>query len=387
MFLARGAIVSALLSLPTACAEPADGGPAPGIVLLQNGNLLRGVVQRLDDHYRVEMAGGELLVRIEQVEMICQSVDEVYEKRRASRAASSADTHLELARWCMRLDMYEHAERELEDARAIDPGHRRLPLLERQLDQLVKLTARKLALPGGPTSATVSHPVSPGEARGEAPVADTKDLDKAPKWARALFVRQVQPLLVHSCATAGCHQPGAAGGQFPLDRLALDGAGHPDVTLRNLSATLSHINWEYPEQSRLLVQAISAHGGAQEKRLAPLPPHKLAVLRMWVEQMVLAGQRVNGSEQMAAELTAADSLEAGLATTEPAAAQVQLARYEQQDPFDPGFFNQRYAAAPGAAPESKAATHRGPPFLAVPGLAIPSAPLTPPPAPTPPRLE
>ncbi|MCH2114314.1 MAG: hypothetical protein MK171_05310 [Pirellulales bacterium] len=349
LMLLAAVAVSNLLT-PTARAEPSDqGGSVPDVVVLKNGNLLRGKVLRLDDHYRVEVPGGELLVRIEQVEMICQSLEEVYQKRRASRVVSSADTHLELARWCMRFELHAHAGRELDDARAIDPDHQRIPFMERQLAQLIKLAARAQRLAAVPAKANASQE---WEGEVEPAPAETGDLEKAPKWARALFVRQVQPVLVQSCATSGCHQPEASDGLYPLDRLAVEGAGHPEVTLRNLSATLSQIDWETPEQSRLLQQALSAHGGADGKQWRTLPPHKLALLQMWVEQMALA-QKKSVTEALAVEPRETKTLESVPSATRPVAEPIQLTGYQQGDPFDARAFNDRYAAvsASPSAPE------------------------------------
>ncbi|MCG8451310.1 MAG: hypothetical protein MI725_17230 [Pirellulales bacterium] len=347
------------LSLPTVGSEPVvDGQAVPGLVVLDNGNVVRGQVQLLGDHYLVKLSGGELRIPTEQVEMFCRDLNEAYQKRRASRTATSADAHIDLARWCMRYDLHDHAARELTDAREIDPDHRRLPLFERQLQQLVKLAARTPS----------SRPSQQAETSAEPTEVELKTLDKAPKWARALFVRQVQPLLVHSCATAGCHQPGATGGDFQLNRLATDGVGHPQLTLRNLASTLAQIDWQSPEESRLLQQALTAHGGAEEKQRALLTPHKLRLLRLWVEQLAMADQIRESKEMLAAAPTGDNPLQPASSEKKKAAEPIELARYEQRDPFDADFFNRRYAQRPAALAATPSLPSPGaPPPLATPG--------------------
>lgn len=361
------------LPTPAAYAQPVEGGPAvPGLVVLQNGNVVRGNIQSLRDHYRIELPGGQLRIRTEQVEMFCKDLDEAYRERRANRTASSADSHLELARWCMRYDLHAHAARELEEARTIDAEHSRLPLLERQLKQLVKIYARSEPVPARVTLSA--------EELVEQQQLDEEALAKAPKWARVLFVRQVQPLLVHSCATAGCHQPGSSTEDFQLDRLAIDAAGHPDVTQRNLAATLTQIDWDSPGQSQLLQRAITAHGESGARQLETISPHKIKLLQMWVEQLAAVNQASAATKMIAAKpipFTPTAPTTSGNSTISPAdqtPEKVMLTGFVERDPFDAGFFNSRYGGqqvadrAVGASSAAEGLDFLTPPFAAAPAL-------------------
>ncbi|MGI9430223.1 MAG: hypothetical protein ACR2NM_16295, partial [Bythopirellula sp.] len=248
--------------------------PVEGFLVLRNGNILRGRVQQQGEHYHVYMPNGKLQVREQQVEMFCQNLDEAYQRRRESRAGSSADSHLDLAAWCLRHDLLDYAHSELQAASLIDPHHDRLALLQRQLKSVIRMAElhkqQQLA----------EQIVAP-----EPEPLDPASLEKAPPWARALFVRQIQPIMVHSCAAGGCHQAGTAS-EFQLNRLAIDGAGHPDATLRNLAATLKQIDWEAADESDLLKQAQRAHGSGSSSK--PMPMHKLQVLQGWIAQLTEA---------------------------------------------------------------------------------------------------
>ncbi len=332
-------LASGNLILPPAVAQPVAGGPAQvGLVVLENGNVVRGNIRLLEDHYRVEFPGGELRVKVKHVEMFCKDLDQAYQQRRENRTATSADAHLELARWCMRYDLHDQAARELEDARSIDSEHRKLPQLDRQLKQLVKLAARTRL-----TNTVVSP--SPEEVAQQQQL-DEKILKKAPQWARVLFVRQVQPMLVHSCATAGCHQPGSSQENFQLDRLAIDAAGHPHVTQHNLAATLAQIDWDAPEQSQLLQQAHAAHGKAEKTSPGPLPPHKMKLLKMWVEQLATVHRAQTEIDLLASKRDKILPDKTATPPLEKMPEKVQLTGYTQQDPFDAAFFNSRYGQKP-----------------------------------------
>jgi len=328
-----GGMGGAVYGLPVAVAQPPGGETAAsGLLVLRNGNVLRGSVLRLADHYRVRMPHGQMQVPVDQVEMFCHNLDEAYERRRRNRTGRNADSHLELARWCLRHELLGHAARELLDIRTMDPGHRQLPMLERQLRQALRQ----------------SHPKRPQPVAAHKPTAlppevDRKALKHAPPRDRALFVRKIQPLLIHSCATTGCHQPNSSS-SFQLNRFALDGQGHPDTTLRNLAATLAYVDWQAPEQSTLLERARSAHGAEQASQSHALQARKYHLLQSWIEQLA-----VDDPTRAAAELPVNSE-----GRPEKSPGEMQPSGLRPVDPFDPEIFNRRVAARSEAEVESGA---------------------------------
>ena len=335
-----------------------DSESVVGILVLRNGNVLKGKIQRLADFYRIKFPRSELQVPVGQVDMFCHNLDEAYERRRLQRTGSSADSHVELARWCLRHNLLEYAARELLDARSIDPDHRQLLLLERQLQLALRNRAasRLVPEPGAATTPTDD---------------DLELLESVPDWARTLFVRQIQPLLVDSCATSGCHQPGSSE-SFHLNRLAPEGAGHPATTMSNLVATLAQLDLESPAKSKLLERAKTAHGakslsqnqlggiqrpepshqtraarpngfGTYSKSTLPpqaLEPHRFQMLLTWVEQLSLAKSNAEVKEiELVSHRTGGpvDALPLIRRALDESAAR-------PADPFDPEQFNKRFAA-------------------------------------------
>lgn len=339
-------------------AEPVDG-----ILVLRNGNILRGKVQQLGEQYHVYLPNGKLQVRAAQVEQVCENLESAYQHRRKTRGGSSADSHLELAAWCLRHDLFDHAQAELREAQTTDPDHPRLGFLERQLKLSLKLVAREKE-----QQAAARIPTAPVE-----PLDETK-LEKAPQWARALFVRQIQPLVVHSCATSGCHQSNS-GENYKLNRLAVDGAGHPEATLRNLAATLEQIDWESAKQSSLLERARKAHGS--ESASTPLPMHKLKVLEGWITQLADAHQRASEIkllppvvEVAALKTTVGPILNPPVQTPPEQPGQVRQASFAPADPFDPSAFNQRYVTEAASLTQETGTpieTHNSVPHVLAPG--------------------
>jgi hypothetical protein len=90
-----------------------------------------------------------------------------------------------------------------------------------------------------------------------------EDLDRMlralPPAAIESFSTSIQPLLISSCAAAGCHGS-ASKGNFSLIRVPLDRFSSRRLTQRNLQATLSWIDFQNPQQSRLMAVVSQPHG-------------------------------------------------------------------------------------------------------------------------------
>jgi hypothetical protein len=95
------------------------------------------------------------------------------------------------------------------------------------------------------------------------------------------FTRKVQPLLVNSCTTSGCHHP-ASEQSFQLDRAVLHGLSNRRSTLRNLVATLELVNRDAPQQSDLLAIPRRTHGGMQRPLIGPRQEAQLVQLVDWI---------------------------------------------------------------------------------------------------------
>ncbi len=347
-----GAVV-AMAAAPVVAAEPA----VQGVLVLRNGNVLTGAVRPGGDYYRVESAGASLQVPASQVEMACRDLDEAYEMRRSARAGTTADSHIELARWCLRQNLLDQAVRELVDARTLDPSHPALAPLELQLEQIIQLKADGRAASHKPPriAAAARRPTSASA------VATPSEFDLSLE-ARTGFVRSIQPMLIHMCATAGCHQPGGAQ-QLQLDRWALTGNGNATLVRRNLAAVVQQIRQDDPESSPLLALARQEHGGASGKPSVPLAPLQATMLVEWIN--AAAGVKPTESVETEAPSDPASTADdadqpapkraSSLPSPPSAVAPSQPAPFVPRDAFDPEIFNRRVASQ-AAATEPAAAS-------------------------------
>jgi hypothetical protein len=373
-------------------AEPnrAENAPAvasdDGVLLLNDGGVLRGRVAHVGDRYVVTGAMSRLEVAANKVALACASLTAAYEQQRRQLPYDTPEAHLGLADWCLRYDLLPQAGHELAEARRLDSRNIKLDLLQRRLDVATQAaTPRK----------TVDDAAEEGNQQSAEEVARLEAIaSQLPTGAVERFTRKVQPILVNNCTTAGCHQ--VAGKQvFQLDRAVLHGLSNHRSTLNNLAATLALVNRSAPQQSPMLTIPRSEHADMKQPILGSRQDQQFRQLEEWValvtgtpmpEEDKLAtskpGADVGGkrgttakrrgktnSSQTArteAEPPAADAQQTGTANGEPRSgvvqasydeplpfqqlrerkrAAVQLKSWEPKDAFDPEIFNRQYPSS------------------------------------------
>jgi hypothetical protein len=249
------AVVSILLAFATATGAAMAQTPglplAPreGVVLLRNGHVLRGMVTHTGDQYTVTVAGGEIRLKDDAVELVCADLEEGYRRKHDDIQQGKVQDRLDLAQWCIRHELLGYAARELSDAIAADPKHPRIALVERQL----KLARERPAPAVGSAAALDASP-------------SNDDLDRLmrglPRGTAETFANTIQPLLLNTCTAAGCHGPQSENG-LRLLRIPLGKTPSRRLTQRNLYAVLATIDHDDPPASRLLTAPIAPHGTAK----------------------------------------------------------------------------------------------------------------------------
>jgi hypothetical protein len=264
--------VAVLVAASLAQQPETVSGRAEGVVLLRNGRILQGEIVLDGDRYEVSVPGGRISVKAADVALCCRSLEEVYQQRRAGLCLASARDCVELAQWCQRHGLVEHAAEELARAEAIEPNHPLISLLRRGLELAKSVPAVQ------PPSV---------EVRGQD--FSTADLDRMvremPPGTVESFAEIVQPLLVNRCTAAACHGPSSTTG-FSLLRSAPGQPPSRRLTQRNLGAVLDQIDRENAAASRLLTAAIRAHGSAESPVFGSQNASQYQQLVDWVFRVV-----------------------------------------------------------------------------------------------------
>ncbi len=342
------------------------------VVLLHNGAVFEGAVERTADAVVVEGDGSYVRLRAADVAMVAESPVAAYEWKRGQmgKGGLTAIDHLELADWALQSRLWPQAARELLDARQLTPGSPRLQLLERRLDEALRIAAV--------AEAPVQQPERPQPASIE---TDPGPAARAtlPEGALEQFTRRIQPVLLNGCATSGCHGADPVGG-FALDVAPLRGYGDIRSTQRNLQLTLQLINLTQPGESKLLTMARGPHAGVTPisgqrredilQRLAAwiddiavynapptpeaapgaAPPVATAAPSTAFQSLSQPAETMSPPENPAlegsAEVSAEPDWEAIVAAANAKPAEVKrgvvLERVGPRDEFDPAVFNTRY---------------------------------------------
>lgn len=326
-------------------------------MLLANGSLLEGKIQREPEAVVVQQGEDVIRLRASDVVETADSKLSIYEKLRGryQEAEPTAEDHRRLADWAMTNELLPQAALELLKARRLEPSSRRLLLLERRLDEMVRRPAKPSSPPEAPQEAPPQPANQPAEPAEEMP------LPRMPEGSLEHFTRKIQPVLLNACSR--CHR-GEADDSFPLDASWLHGYGTPKTTEKNLRAALSAIDLGSPEASPLLEAARGPHAGESPlagphhdelvERLAawaygigqlnvselpPAPPEaQLATSRDRIMDSAVTKTTAIRETQVEAATVEAPFPE----TPEPLQRGLKLRRVGPRDEFDPAIFNEQF---------------------------------------------
>lgn len=381
-----------------------EAGAEPlGVLLLRNGSLFRGRISHVGDRYSVLLAANtEVRFAALDVAFHGATLDDAYRFKRSQLPPGKVDARLDLAEWCLRHSLLRQAAEETTIALRLEPNHPRIPGLEARIEAF-------MSRPSTTASATQT-PLVPGEKSSQSTAAATgrdtgiggeltvsrgsvaetpATLEQLESMARELptgtlerFTSVVQPMLVNRCGANNCHGP-SGNTDYRLLRLSLGANATRRYTLRNLHATLRHVDRDSSADSVLLTMAARPHGGSAAAPLPASDAGQANVLRNWVQLAAqlrtspapariasgdsrplqsLPGPAWNGtvesdsrkasyaretSSQSGSTTGVADSANASTAGASPVinvdARDVGTA--VPGDPFDPEIFNRRFGTA------------------------------------------
>jgi hypothetical protein len=358
----RLAILLALL-LPASLAsqlcaqELANLSPQAGLLVLRNGQLLRGEITKAGDNYIVTIGvGGEVKIAAKEVEAQCADIEAAYDYKLRRLSGDGAAPHLDLAEWCLRHNLHRHCAEQLSLALAAEPENKRIVAIDRRLQLALQAPAT--------TKATQSNSTIVSADQLE------KTLRELPKGSLERFSTIVQPILNNRCATSHCH--GATSpSEFVLLR-APAGLNSPQrFTQRNLYAVLQFVDRNDPLNSPLFTKPQSPHGSGTTAAFDARNRAQLQELQTWLEQIAYRKEspppatidpqsaqlttplRATPGERSSDGVTtaSAETPSTGVvppkaspsATTPVAAPSPANKAWQPRDPFDAEIFNRRYS--------------------------------------------
>lgn len=341
------------------CASSLVSATEPQVVVLNNGNIFEGRVQfdRNSDRYIVTKGPWYTIhVPRDTVDFVARNPRHAYAIKKKRISPNHVGQHVRLAQWCMRNDFEYLAAETLVHIIRLDPHHSSIDALEQQL--------MSRAQPKPESNSGTVQPVSYHHAQA---ASTESELPPLPPNSVAHFTRAIQPLLMNRCGQAACH------GNASTNDLRLweqrNGRIPKALTWKNLRSVLQQVDHDSPNDSPILLRALTAHGPAKRPPFEPHETKQFQRLQHWVVEATLgesataqvvtepvsfAGHtegiapaqgmsealarlyRESGAEVPAAHsATQAGGFEAAASAN---SGDVELAG---QDPFDPAEFNAR----------------------------------------------
>ena len=287
---------------PDLTGDTADTDLDLRVILLEDGRFFRGYVTEEATRYLVqELSGSEIVLPKKRVATVCRTLREAYEWQKRHELPGIGES-IRLAGWCIQQRLWSAAGEELLMAESLSPNHPQLPQLCRQLQDALRKSGdmgdTTIAASGSSAesgisvvSATVSNPLPSASTIPTTAAAisgprhpDADDLlamkSRIPPECMTQFVRDIQPMLVSTCTTSGCHLR-TGGDGFALMKPGQDGTYTPRTTERNMYAAIQWVDRDTPMSSPLLVAATTAHGNQKSASFSPRTADSLRRLAEW----------------------------------------------------------------------------------------------------------
>jgi len=263
-----------LLAIAAICGDARAADDEP-LVLLTNGNILRGIAEIQGDAIILNREdGNKLRLRRDQVLHIATTVEELYRYRSQKRSNHNSASYIDDAKWCLRHGLIAGAEAELSHLVSLDPSHPEVSRIQRQIASAkVPHAKAPLVLPTAPPEHVIV-----GRAES-APMPD--GISPA---SVAAFTSRVQPMLINRCGNAGCHRTGGET-SWQLSHLGVNVRVSARMTQRNLIAVLNHVNMEDPFSSELLKYSKTPHASGNFSPAGHSVQSAEATLREWLSQL------------------------------------------------------------------------------------------------------
>ena len=265
-------------SPPAATPSPAT----PSVLLLTNGRLLQGPINRDGDHFVITQNGGEIRFHHNQVEDVFSKLIDVYKYKLDQVPPNDPDEHMKLARWCLGQNLTNEARTELQTVLNFSPTSNDAKLMlaainasearaaaRPQVDPALVQTAGQMPTPTGKDDARPAEIDTnvlrlAGKEFTAVGLPVIFDLPPAIAVKRAQqFTQVVHRVLQESCAK--CHNEKYQG-NFQLVEVKKRHDFTADVIRANLDATLKLIDRANPSRSELLSTCLIPHGNGPNKK-------------------------------------------------------------------------------------------------------------------------
>jgi len=207
----RATLIVALCACSFFSAQSAVGQSpdTPKWLVLNNGQILDGRVKLADNKYTVVVgSGSQIVIAAEQVNFVADSINDIYWEKWSRVDPADAKSHMNLFRWCLKYNLLEEAQKQIDLVAKIENMKEQTDHLSRMAQELELVVQRiekeaQLAQQKEIASLNIRNlPDLPGSASTEFAAAPT--IPSAPIDAEGRPVRQLNqmnPITTNSAVT------------------------------------------------------------------------------------------------------------------------------------------------------------------------------------------
>lgn len=219
------------------------------ILLMRTGRMVSGEISESAGGYLVTNPTGSMLVPFADVVFEAPDLHGIYKKQRASMKFPTANSHMDLARWCVTNDLIEEAKSELRDAIRLEPKRSEPQLMLRRLMN-VSPTKDRMTIQQKIEEKLVTQKLENAD--------EATSLTGISREQSAIFVRKIQPILLNKCGNANCHGS-ATTSEFKLTQVTRRYGNHRIYAEKNLAEVMKWLDFDYPTKSALIVKPEQEH--------------------------------------------------------------------------------------------------------------------------------
>tara|TARA_R110002111_G_scaffold262289_1_gene337834 strand:+ start:120753 stop:121916 length:1164 start_codon:yes stop_codon:yes gene_type:complete len=241
-------VLTGLWHVSQLAAQEPISSQSDSLLMMRSGRIVSGQIGEGAGGYLVKNPSGSMVVPYNDVLFEAKNIQEIYSKQRNAMKYPTANSHLDLARWCITNELYEEAKKELRDAIRLEPKRSEPQLM---LQRLMGSTSDNQPTVNEKIQETI---LSKQMSRSE----EATSLTGISREQSAIFVRKIQPVLLNKCGNASCH--GSAGkSEFQLTQVSRRYGNHRVYAEKNLAEVLRWIDLEDPVRSQLLFKPEKEH--------------------------------------------------------------------------------------------------------------------------------
>lgn len=218
------------------------------LLMMKSGRIVSGQIGEGAGGYLVKNPAGSMLVPFGDVVFEANSMHEIYLKQRNAMKFPTANSHLDLARWCITNQLLDEAKSELKDAIRLEPKRSEPQLMLRRL--MGKSEANRPTLNEKIKEAVLTQQMSRSE--------EATSLSGISRELSSVFVRKIQPVLLNKCGNASCHGS-ATKSEFRLTQVRRRYGNQRVSVEKNLAEVLGWIDMDDPVRSQLLIKPEIEH--------------------------------------------------------------------------------------------------------------------------------